>query len=280
MAFLPAEIFANDTATGTLTADPGSGGTTLTGMAAFPTITSGVNQTRVRVDNEIMLVTAHAAANASATVVRGIEGTTAAAHSIGATVNAVITAEAQRRWTPNYTPHPRHANLLAWNMRPGEISGNLTVVSGTVYYGRMFIPEDMTVTGLAFGQQAVGTTVTNSYVALFNSTGSTRLAVSADQSTALGTAGAGPKRLPFTSTVNLTGGPDAFVLVAYLSNFASGTPTVRGNSAGGHSLSYYTAASDIYYFFTKETAQTAMPTTTDPTTGTTVPGGLMAFGLY
>lgn len=63
----------------TLTADPGSGGTTLaiTSAARFPVD----NQYKVRVENEVMLVTA-GAGTASWTVTRGIDGTTAVAHAV------------------------------------------------------------------------------------------------------------------------------------------------------------------------------------------------------
>jgi hypothetical protein len=74
--------------TTTTTADPGSGGTTLavTANSRFP----AVNGYQVRVENEIMLVTAGAGTN-SWTVTRGQEGTTAVAHTTGVTV-ALVTA--------------------------------------------------------------------------------------------------------------------------------------------------------------------------------------------
>ena len=71
----------------TTTADPGSGGTTLavTANAKFP----GTNGYRVRVENEHMLVTAGAGSN-SWTVTRGVDGTTAVAHSSGVVVAQVV----------------------------------------------------------------------------------------------------------------------------------------------------------------------------------------------
>jgi hypothetical protein len=282
MATLPIETFANDTATATLASDPGSGGTTLTlttGQGvAFPTITSGTNQMRVRVDNEIMLVTAHGASADTMTVTRGIEGTTGAAHAVGSTVNAVMTAEAVRRWSPDYAFHPRQQNLLAWNMAPPDINANMVVTSQTVYYGRMYIPENMTITGLAFAPQAVGTGYSNSYVGLYTGSGSswTRQAVSAESSASFSAAGV--KRIPFTSTYAATGGPGVFVLVAFVFTYTGGSMTIRGMGAAGHSAVWLNA-SDIYYWFAKETLATALPTTTDPTTGTTV-ASLSAVGLY
>lgn len=93
------DLFANSGvnfgARGTLASDPGSGGTTLTLTtghgARFPTVASP-NVLRLLVEDELMLVTAHAAAADTMTVTRGIEGTTAAAHASGTTVAVVLTA--------------------------------------------------------------------------------------------------------------------------------------------------------------------------------------------
>lgn len=73
--------------TTTTTADPGSGGTTLavTANAKFP---SG-NGYKVRVENEVMLVTAGAGTN-SWTVTRGVDNTTAVAHTTGVGVALVV----------------------------------------------------------------------------------------------------------------------------------------------------------------------------------------------
>lgn len=74
----------------TLTADPGSSGTTLaiTSAARFPT----TQNYKVRVENEIMLVTG-GAGTTSWTVIRGIDGTTAATHASGVTVSVVAAAQ-------------------------------------------------------------------------------------------------------------------------------------------------------------------------------------------
>jgi hypothetical protein len=291
MATLPYEVFANDSAIGTLASDPTTG-TTLTLTtghgARFPVITSGVNVMRVRVydatasvatgaqtTGEIMLVTAHASSADTMTVTRGQEGTSNGAHAAGQVVEAVETAESQRRWVNTYTPHPRHQNLLAWNMRPGEISGGPTLTSGQPYYARMYVPEDMTVTGVAFGLQTAGTsgTYSTSFVGLYTGSGTswTRAAVSADRTTDFnsGVTSQGPKRLPFSGTVNVTGGPDTFVIVGIVATFTAGSMVLRGNTAGGHSLTFLTAGTDILWFWTQGTAQTALPTTLDPITSIT-----------
>lgn len=73
--------------TTTTTADPGSGGTTLavTSAAKFP----ATNAYKVKVENEVMLVTA-GAGTTSWTVTRGQDGTAAVAHGIGSTVSQVV----------------------------------------------------------------------------------------------------------------------------------------------------------------------------------------------
>jgi hypothetical protein len=103
---MPIEVFANDSATGTLaTGGITNVATTLTLTAGhgarFPTIASG-SQFRVRVDDEIMIVTLHGASSDTMTVTRGQEGTTAVAHSAGADVHAVLTAGAIEN-TRDYT---------------------------------------------------------------------------------------------------------------------------------------------------------------------------------
>lgn len=73
--------------TTTLTADPGAAGTTLavTANTRFP----ATNGYRVRVEKEVMLITAGAGTN-SWTVTRGQDNTTAVAHAIGVTVSMVV----------------------------------------------------------------------------------------------------------------------------------------------------------------------------------------------
>ncbi|MBL8794269.1 MAG: hypothetical protein JNM56_10205 [Planctomycetia bacterium] len=82
------EQYANNAQT-TLNGAIGSGDTTLTVVSAtgFP----GIPQFRIRIDNELLLVTA-GAGTTSWNVTRGIESTPAAGHSNGATVTQVLTA--------------------------------------------------------------------------------------------------------------------------------------------------------------------------------------------
>jgi hypothetical protein len=85
-----AEQFVNFLAQTTLSGGIDSSVTALTivGVTASP----ATPQFRIRLDSELMLVTSVAGSNY--TVTRGIEGTTAAAHSAGATVHYVLTSGA------------------------------------------------------------------------------------------------------------------------------------------------------------------------------------------
>lgn len=96
-----AEVLSNSIGTvgsGTLAADPGTGGTTITVTtghgARFPAVASGTQQMHLTIDNEIMRVTAHTASADTFTVVRAQGGTTAAAHAISAAVYAALSEEA------------------------------------------------------------------------------------------------------------------------------------------------------------------------------------------
>ena len=100
------ERLANDFATA-LSAAVSSSATSLPVTTAAPSALQA-GEFRVRVDDEIMLVTATGGSGASPwTVTRGVEGTTGAAHSSAAAVTHVLTAAAlarAARYGPFYTP--------------------------------------------------------------------------------------------------------------------------------------------------------------------------------
>ncbi len=124
---MPADRFANVLAAqlALVAADPGTTGTTLSvdSTATAPSLTNTTGAPtavlRLRVDNEIMHATASTAT--SFAVTRGQEGSTAAAHAVGAPVYQVVTpgalyAGAQPlginttipTGTPTYTPSCRY----------------------------------------------------------------------------------------------------------------------------------------------------------------------------
>jgi hypothetical protein len=97
MTFNGNEVFANDSAAGTLGASINASVTTITLTAGhgarFPAVGTG-KRLRLRCDDEIMVCTGHVANSNSFTVVRGQEGTAAASHAANADVFAVLTAGA------------------------------------------------------------------------------------------------------------------------------------------------------------------------------------------
>lgn len=65
---------------------------TMVDASVFPTAMLGVSQYRIRIDTEEMIVTA--SSGDDVTLVRGVSGTTAAAHADGASVYHIVTADA------------------------------------------------------------------------------------------------------------------------------------------------------------------------------------------
>ncbi len=93
---MPAEKFANRFATTLSAAVADTTGTSISVANAAPTALQG-GQFRIRVGDELMLVTATGAAGASPwTVTRGVEGSTATTHASGVPVTHVLTAESAK----------------------------------------------------------------------------------------------------------------------------------------------------------------------------------------
>lgn len=118
---MAAEQFANDIQT-TLSAELTEGATTVkvTSATGFP----AAAQYRIRIDSEIMLVTA-GAGTTEWTVTRAAEGTTAAPHLKSAVVAHVLTAEVLKKLTPQAV----YRTLITTTGR-GSVSG----ASGTKYF--------------------------------------------------------------------------------------------------------------------------------------------------
>lgn len=238
---VPQEVFANDTATGTLASDPTTG-TTLTLTtghgARFPTITSTVDQFRVRVESEIMIVTAHGASADTMTVTRGAEGTTNVAHAIALTpVDAVLTADALERSVADYLPQPRHWGFVAWTMVPDMWQSTGSVLTaGSVYVFRAFIPETVTFASMTTAIATVGIATVSWWMGVYNSAG-TLLGKTADQGANVTSAAIrGPYALTVEGGQSLTvaGVPGSYVYLATLVTGA-GTPYVPVVSAGNNS---------------------------------------------
>lgn len=123
------ERFAN-TAQTTLTAGVDNDDTSLAvaSYTAFPTAA----QFRVRVDSELMLVTA-GAGTSTWTVTRGVEGTTAAAHAAGAVVTQVLTAGAVSALVGAVVPTGAIAPFAGLAVPTGWLECDGSAVSRTTY---------------------------------------------------------------------------------------------------------------------------------------------------
>lgn len=239
---VPQELVANDTATGTLAADPGSGGTTLTLTtghgARFPTIATG-QQFRVRVENEIMVVTAHTAAADTMTVTRGAEGTTAAAHAIGTNADMVLTKAAFERWETDYTLQPRMWGCLTWSHSPATWISTQAVTAGVVYCMKAWTPEPMTFASIFWSVRTAGVTGTATlWHGVYNSAG-TLLGKTADlgaQVTSTGNKGPAALTVEGGQSLTVTGGPGTYVWLATLCGVQNtGTPWATVAASGGNS---------------------------------------------
>lgn len=147
------------------------------------------------------------------------------------------------------TVEPSVHGFTGWVFDPALIAGSATLTAGVVYLSKIRVPAG-TVTNLVFQTTANGTTLSNCYAALFNTSG-TRLGVSADQTTPWTAAG--------TQTAALTTPYSAAAGYYYVAILCNGTtpPTfVRAGNTAGVNVGL-TAGS--HRFCTSGTSQTAMP---------------------
>lgn len=278
------EQFSNDAAT-TLTADPGVGGTTLTvaSAAAFP----AAPQFRVRVDAELMVVTA-GAGTTTWTVTRGAEGTVAAAHAAGAAVTHVLTAgallagimERPPAWQPG-----DGAGLLTWAYDPEGSNGAQTApTAGQLVLVRQRVTQDTLLTGggvVVMGAASGATALANCYVAAIDRAGVTR-GVSADQAAAWTTTGG--KRAAYTANAGQTlliAGTDRWYWIGVLVGTQSTTPMqlMRGTAAAyAHSFDLTATSDPPARVLSRSGVGAAVPATVDLSTYTVPSTGWWAGG--
>lgn len=128
---------------------------------------------------------------------------------------------------------PASHNLLTWTMDPGLTQGGSVLTSGVLHLARMTLPEARTVTNLITSVVTAGASLTSgqNFGALYTSSG-TRIAITADQSTAW--TGSGAK------TMALTGGPYTLAAGIYygalLSNGSAPPTILRGHSGSTSTL--------------------------------------------
>lgn len=141
-----AEQFTNDIQT-TLSGGINSSVTSLSVASAtgFPTTA----QYRIRIENELLLVTA-GAGTTTWTVARGAEGSTPAAHSNGVDVHHVLTAGAIRNVVGEVRNPwlPVDNGLLATNYDPGLADSQFDTQDGEILWSKVWVPVQVTVSNL------------------------------------------------------------------------------------------------------------------------------------
>jgi hypothetical protein len=288
VAFVATELFANSLdgagARGTLASDPGSGGTTLTLTtghgARFPAVLSG-QYLRLQCEDEIMLVTAHTANADTFTVTRGIEGTTGAAHAAATAVQAVLTAESQRRWVNEYVPQPRHHELLAWTSPPGTVMSVIQPTAGHVRVRRAYVPEAMTLSEMLYYVNQAGSGAQLPVSVFFGvySKAGTLLGKTADQATAVQSTGAKAPALTAEAgqSLALTGGPDEYVWLAHVIGTQSTTAVqFRADQNASAMMNIGLVAADPFMSGNAATGASALPSSITPTSLTVDLTGWMA----
>jgi len=201
MAYVDAELFYNAVGTlgkGTISGSHNNSTTTLTLTtghgARFPAVASG-QRMRLAIEDEIVIVTAHTANADTMTMTRGAEGTTAATHASGVAVQAVLSADAQRRYAPGLLLQPRHAEMLAWAYPAIMASGVMTISTGNVRYHRCYVPETITVTNFHLRVSTLQASATNVYGGIYAGIGhptitaGTLIAKTANQASGVGSTG-------------------------------------------------------------------------------------------
>jgi hypothetical protein len=155
---------------------------------------------------------------------------------------------------PTFTPADH--GLITWTQDPATLGADVdTTATGTIYLMKVKIVNRATVVTnvhIAIGTAGTGLTSGQNLVGLYDSSG-TRLAVSADQTTAYGTAGL--KTIPLTAAQTLAVGS---YYIAFLSNGSTPPKLLRGHSfsASGLNANLTTGAAR---FLNTANGQTTLP---------------------
>lgn len=158
----------------------------------------------------------------------------------------------------NSDPTAVDSGLLAWSFDPTIATQTFLTTAGVLYLSRVVLTGQQTITNGLVGLTTAGGTLTSgqNFLALYNSSG-TRIAVSADQTTAFATAGL----ITAAWTTPVSNAAPGIYYVGVLCNggtavtLASGTTLKPGNvSLGNAGLTTATSR-----YLTSGTSQTATP---------------------
>lgn len=169
-----------------------------------------------------------------------------AAHIVPGTNLGLVYDDATGDITLNYTgevggaggtgnPKPSMHNMVSWSIDPAASGSSTAPSAGDLVLLRVNVPVEATIASVVLQIATAGVSLTNCFLGLFGMDG-TRLALSADQSTAFQTGGA--KVVPFTTPPQIPAG-DYYLAILIgggtppaISRGASATVTNLGTAAG------------------------------------------------
>lgn len=148
-------------------------------------------------------------------------------------------------------------NYITWNHNPLLIQGTAGAnTSGTIYLHRVYLAQGQTVTGIGYGVQTAGATLTSgqNLIGLYDSSGN-RVALTADQSTNWTSTGYKSTNLTATYSVTTAG----YYYVAFL---AVGTTPPAFHQQANASQTFYNAntSAGTFNHCSDGTGQTSLPT--------------------
>lgn len=174
---------------------------------------------------------------------------------------AAIATKDSPVWTPAYQ------NMLAATYDPGLCTGQVVHTSGAVHVFRVLIPTDVSVTNI-LGILAIvgsGLNANQCFAAIFNSTGATRIGITADQASAWAS-GTGLK------TMAIVGGPVVatapWIYIAFLHTRTAGASPSWRQWIGAGAQVNVGLASGTERSATNVTGQTSMPSSLTLTSNT------------
>lgn len=174
-------------------------------------------------------------------------------------VNAAFTSQDARISALEASaPAASDHGLMAWTYDPVAGPNTSVLTSGTVYMAKLKVTVADTTENVYYQVTTAGGTLTagQNFVALYNQAG-TRVALSADQTTAWGTSGF--KTTPWTAPAALTVGN---YYLAFLTNGTTGITIARGSAHSSEMLSPLQSAANLRWSSggTGLTGLTALPT--------------------
>lgn len=171
---------------------------------------------------------------------------------------AAATAEAtlnKLRYSSQDNFGPSDHGLIAWTQDPATLPDFFSLGAGVVYLTKVKVTKAATVSNILYGVYTAGTglTAAQNLVGLYDATGA-RLAVSADQTTAMGSTGL--KTAAITPVALTTG----YYYVAFLAN-GTGVPSVVAGGVGTVSVLNVGLAASASRALTTAAGNTALPAT-------------------